>query len=79
MFKFYPDQYLNTSSNEYIIQDNEFITLKSLITPEYLKMEKHKYGNHGEHIPFEHANPSDHILPLEPISLIEVMEQKNKQ
>ena len=79
MFMFYPDQYLNTSSNEYIIQDNEFITLKSLLTPEYLKMEKHKYGKHGEHIPFEHANPSDHTLPLEPINLIEVMEQKNQQ
>jgi hypothetical protein len=55
LFMFYPYQYLNIQSQEYQVYDNEFIILKSLLTPDYLKSKKHPYGNHGETIPYEDA------------------------
>ena len=79
LFMFYPYKYLNIQSQEYQVFDNEFIILKSLLTPDYLKSKKHPYGNHGETIPYEDAETDKKDQPGRvTVNLIKETEEGNR-
>ena len=78
LFMFYPDQYLNIGSQEYNVLESEFIIPKSLLTPDYLKMKKHEYGQHARDIPYEYAEPETPAPRREPLNLIKESESANK-
>lgn len=81
LFMFYPNQFLNIQSHEYQVGDNEFIILKSLLTPDYLKAKKHRYGEHGKIIPYEDAESENKKERPNRVTLnmIEEMEAANKK
>jgi hypothetical protein len=75
LFMFYPDQYLNIGSQEYNVLESEFIIPKSLLTPDYLKMKKHEYGQYARDIPYEYAEPETPAPRREPLNLIQESEE----
>ena len=47
LFMFYPEHYLNIQSQEYQIDPNEFLTMKSTLQPDYFKeLKKRPYGKY---------------------------------
>ena len=69
LFMFYPGEYLNMNSQEYEVAEGEFLTPKSILTPEYFsKLKKNEYKLYGRTVPYESTEP---IYPLisEPIPI----------
>jgi len=57
LFMFYPQQYMNISSNEYKIFDNEILIPKYLLHKYFDNIMRHKYGEYAKNIPYENALP----------------------
>ena len=80
LFMFYPDQYLNIGSQDYQINENEFIIPRSLLNTDYLsKLDRPIFGNHAQNVPYEHAEPSKDMKKNEALNWIEEYEKGNKR
>lgn len=59
LFMFYPEQYLNINDQDYQLSPNEFVTSKTVLSPDYFNdLKPHVFKDYALNVPFENSDPS---------------------